>query len=371
MKSPYASRSARHFWKTGVSGQSAETISDLWMPKFSLVSGGGIATAGSCFAQHIARYLRDKGANVLDMERAPPGLSPANAAKYGYSIYSARYGNIYTVRHLLQLAQEAFGRITLPDIVWQRDGRFFDAMRPSVEPDGLPSIEAVRRHREQHLDRVKRLLVSADILVFTLGLTEAWVHKPSGTVYPTAPGTIAGSYDPEIHGFKNFDFAEVYGDFVAFRELVGKRNPSLKFLLTVSPVPLAATAEDRHVLVSTTYSKAVLRAVAGKLAADFDNVDYFPSFDLITSPCARGAFYDDGMRQVTEAGVAAAMKLFFDAQSGLPTEVRSDGDLQVATASASDQAEARRRRRARRQARLSPDSSQVVCEEVLLDAFSR
>ncbi|WP_339375331.1 hypothetical protein [Paracoccus yeei] len=34
-------------------------------------------------------------------------------------------------------------------------------------------------------------------------------------------------------------------------------------LLTVSPVPLAATTTDNQVLVPTTYSKSVLRSVAG------------------------------------------------------------------------------------------------------------
>ena len=126
MTSPYSDLPARSFWKGAVSRRSPETLSGLWQPKFSFARDTRIATAGSCFAQHISRYLRARKAIVVNLERSPPGLSAANAAKYGYGIYSARYGNIYTVRHLLQLTEEALGRFAPSDAVWERDGRFFD-----------------------------------------------------------------------------------------------------------------------------------------------------------------------------------------------------------------------------------------------------
>jgi hypothetical protein len=334
----------------------------LWQPKFLFAPDTRIATAGSCFAQHISRYLRARNAAVVDLEPAPPGLSATNAVKYGYGIYSARYGNIYTVRHLLQLTEEALGRFAPSDAVWERDGRFFDAMRIGVEPAGLPSAEAVQRHRLQHLGRVRRLFSQADVFVFTLGLTEAWTHRESGTVYPTAPGTIAGSYQPDVHAFRNFDFLEVYQDFVKFRRLAMKRNPGLKFLLTVSPVPLTATASDKHVLVATTYSKAVLRAVAGKLAETFEDVDYFPSFDLLSSASTRGAFHSDDARQITEPGVEAVMRIFFEAQPALAQA--SVTDAAGGLAGKRDEAGAGGHT-------PGAPAPEAVCEDILLDAFSR
>jgi hypothetical protein len=362
MTSPYSDLPARSFWKGAVSRRSPETVSGLWHPKFSFARETRIATAGSCFAQHIARYLRARKAIVVNLERSPPGLSAANAAKYGYGIYSARYGNIYTVRHLLQLTEEALGRFAPSDAVWERDGRFFDAMRIGVEPAGLPSAEAVRQHRLQHLGRVQSLFARADVFVFTLGLTEAWTHRESGTVYPTAPGTIAGSYRPDVHAFRNFDFLEVYEDFVAFRRLAMEQNPGMKFLLTVSPVPLAATATDQHVLVATTYSKSALRAAAGKLAETFENVDYFPSFDFLTGAFTRGAFHSDDARQITQAGVEAVMRIFFEAQPALAQAAATDA--------AGGRVGERDETGAGGRAPGSPAPA-AVCEDILLDAFSR
>lgn len=105
------------------------------------------------------------------------------------------------------------------------------------------------------------------------------MHSDSGTVFPTAPGTIAGEYDPNEFKFKNFNAFEIYEDLSLFIKRVREINPSVKFLFTVSPVPLTATATDDHVLVATTKSKSVLRTVAGQLSDEYDYIDYFPSYD--------------------------------------------------------------------------------------------
>ncbi len=81
-------------------------------------------------------------------------------------------------------------------------------------------------------------------------------------------------------------------------------------MLTVSPVALLATAENRHVLVSTTYSKSVLRTVCGELDAQYPDVAYFPSYEVITGSFNRGAYFAPDMREVTESGVSHVMRLF-------------------------------------------------------------
>ena len=88
-------------------------------------------------------------------------------------------------------------------------------------------------------------------------------------------------------------------------------NPDLRFLVTVSPVPLTATATDEHVLVATTYSKSVLRSVAGALAMEFADIDYVPSYEIIASPWSKGAFYESNLRTVTAEGVSSVMRVFF------------------------------------------------------------
>lgn len=115
-----------------------------------------------------------------------------------------------------------------------------------MEPVGLSCPEEVEAQRRHHLGRIRQLVSATDIFVFTFGLTKAWRDRPSGTVFPTAPGTIAGAYDPDAFEFVNLTFADTLADFLAFRALVKRRRPEARFLVTVSPVPLTATASGDH-----------------------------------------------------------------------------------------------------------------------------
>ncbi|MCW2308481.1 GSCFA domain-containing protein [Rhodobium gokarnense] len=307
MANPYTGKPDRAFWKRAVSSRHYSQLSDLAEPIDGFLDAR-IATAGSCFAQHIGRYLRNNGLNYMDLEPAPAILSPKSADRLGYGVYSCRYGNIYTSRQLVQLFDEAFRKREPVDAIWQKGERYYDALRPGIEPDGFVSPEAVRMLRQSHLSKVRRMFRKLDIFVFTLGLTECWVSTRDGTAYPIAPGVIAGTYTPQDYEFLNLRHRDIMDDLVRFRVALKEVNPEARLLFTVSPVPLAATATDNHVLVATTYSKSVLRAVAGEMTDEFDDVHYFPSFEVITGQPTRHAFYEPDLRSVAAAGVAEVMR---------------------------------------------------------------
>ena len=343
----YENLPARQFWKTGVQPFTYETVQEIYNPKWP-IEGMRIATAGSCFAQEIAKAMRARNYNVLDVEPKPPGIPEQLANEYGYRLYSARHGNIYTARHLLQLTQEALGgRQFEPSIyVIENGGRYYDAFRPKVEPAGLPSAEEVVEQRYDHLNRFRSLLSQCDLFIFTLGLTEAWFHKDADIVYQIAPGLTSGSYDPGQNDFRNLRFSEIMSDMLEFRKLAKSANPAMRFLLTVSPVPLTATAVPQHVLVSTTRSKSTLRAVAGELSESFDDIDYFPSFELLSTPFLGTGFFEENKRSVKRKGVEAVMRSFFAAHEGIE-------EKPAATSSAT-----------------TKTSDEVVCEDALLEAFA-
>jgi hypothetical protein len=124
-----------------------------------------------------------------------------------------------------------------------------------------------------------------------------------------------GRFDPRRHFFRNFDYGEVLADLRAVIDRARAINPGLRFLLTVSPVALAATATGAHVLVANTHSKSVLRAVAGQLTADLPYVDYFPAYELVASHPIRAMLHKPDLREVTPRGVALVMRHFFAAHT--------------------------------------------------------
>lgn len=311
MNHPYASQPDRAFWKKAISPHHPLDVTDWYQRKFPL-DGGKIATAGSCFAQHIGRRLRAEGFQYLDMEPPPPGLPQPLWADYGYGMFSARYGNVYTARQLVQLVQRALGSFRPVETHWEKAGGVVDPFRPTLEREPFGSVAELQALQADHLERVVELLGKTDVFVFTLGLTEAWVSRQDGAVFPLCPGTSAGGvFDPERHGFVNLGVGAVRADMDQFIALARKINPALKLLLTVSPVPLMATATNSHVAVASSHSKAVLRAVAGELAADLPFVDYFPSYEIISAPFMKGFFFQPDGREVSPHGVAHVMHIFF------------------------------------------------------------
>lgn len=309
---PYKTLPDKAFWRRSVVAPAPRNIDPVGDLKLRITPTMKVATAGSCFAQHIARHLKKSGYNYFVAETAHPSVMKSVAHANGYGLFSARYGNIYTARQLLQLFWRAFGSFTPVDDVWDGpNGSTVDPFRPSAQPGGFVSEAEMRADREWHLGQVKRMFLELDVFVFTLGLTEGWRSKADGSAYPICPGVEGGQFDPEKYEFSNQDVLEVLDDMNRFIDALRIVNPSAQVLLTVSPVPLAATAEPgAHVLTATTYSKAVLRAAAGMLVKRWDHVHYFPSYEIITSNASKGAYYADDLRNVVEAGVEHVMGLF-------------------------------------------------------------
>jgi hypothetical protein len=356
---PYQSLPARSFWRTAVAEPEMLAIDDLWTPKFELGQDDPILTAGSCFARHIGRTLLELGMNWRDAEPAPPGLTAAERAARQYGVFSFRTGNIYTAAMLRQWLGWATGAEAPAEESWVEDGRHFDPFRPSVEPAGYDSVEAMLAARRTTLTAIRAAVADASCLVFTLGLTEAWHDRRDGVVYPVCPGTVRGVFDPDRHEFRNHTFAQVQQDVLAAVDLARSVNPGLRVLLTVSPVGLTATATGEHALTANTYSKSVLRAVAGQLAQEHEQIDYFPAYEIITGVPFRGAFYEPNLRDVTPAGVEFVMRRF---TAALSRQSASQAANQPAGQGAGHQAGAERAD--------SGKEADLLCDDAVLDYYN-
>lgn len=306
---PYTQLPPASFWKTAIADIEPKDIQRLWQPKFPVSRETKILTAGSCFAQHISRALGQKGFSWIDSEPAPADLPHELHAENGYGVFSFRTGNIYTAALLRQWIFWALGLAQPGTEIFEQNGRYHDPFRPAFPPGGYASPEELLQARSATLQAIKGALQQADVFIFTLGLTEAWKNA-GGDIYPMCPGTLRGEFSEAVHKFHNFCEPEIMRDLNEAFDALRKLNPRIRFLLTVSPVPLTATASGQHVLVANTYSKSVLRSVAGHLAQTREDVDYFPSFELIATPPYKGQFFEKNMRSVTAEGVAFVMSQF-------------------------------------------------------------
>ena len=356
MTNPYTALPKTAFWKTAVPEQKPMQIGGLWKPKFPIRPDHGIVTAGSCFAQHIGRTLAGRRYNWLDCEPAPMYLSDQDSRDFNYGIFSFRAGNIYTAKMLRQWLMLAFDPTAqdFADEFWEVDGRFFDPLRPVIEPGGFASADELLKSRAATLAAIRKAVQRARVFIFTMGLTESWRNRKTGMEYAMCPGTAGGTFDAQLHEFHNHSHGEILKDMRRSLAIMRGASPRLRVLLTVSPVPLTATASGQHVLNATTYSKSVLRSVAGHLTAAKGFVDYFPSYEIITAPPFGGRFYGPNKRSVLPKGVNFVMQNFFADQQATFDVVKQRRLEHPMPAVKRDKV-------------ISAD---VRCEEELLDAFT-
>lgn len=329
---PYRQLPEHQFWRRAVSKIEPAALDPVVAPKFRISCTDAIATAGSCFAQHIARRLQASGYHYLVTETPPSDMKSEAARNLQFGVYTARYGNVYTPRQLRQLFERTVDRSVVELGAWQRetDGRFIDPYRPEIVGEGFASSAAVLTSRTEHLGAVLQMMGECRVLVFTLGLTEAWADQRTGHVVPLAPGVVGASSQQQHFQFVNFRAEEARDDLFAALDLLHQRNPHVRVLLTVSPVPLIATYESQHVLTATTLSKSVLRVAAEEAKRHFSFCDYFPSYEIITSQSNRGRYFGEDLRSVTSEGVDHVMRIFMKHYCSLDAVALGDAEAALA-----------------------------------------
>ena len=352
MAHPYEALPEQAFWRSAVAQRHFSEIEGLWSPKFAIDPQDRLVTFGSCFAQNISRALRKRGYDWLSTEPPPPLLSEAEASRFNYNVYSCRTANIFTTSLLLQWTRWAFQEQPAPAEAWRNDDRYFDPFRPTIEPGGFESADEMLALREVTIRAFAEAVTLADVFVFTLGLTEGWRNKQHGYEYQMCPGTAAGDFDATSHRFDNADVLQVIENLREVIDLMRAHNRNLRFLLTVSPVPLTATNSDQHVMVATLEAKSILRAAASQMARYRDFVDYLPSYEIISSPVMQGAFFAPNKREVAPMGVEFVMNHFFS-----QLQRRTPAAVAAAPRVPSPVATSGRSR------------ADLVCEEELLAAF--
>lgn len=333
-----------------------------------------IASAGSCFAQNIARYLSSKNFTYNVCEAAPMFFNKEQAADWGYGQFSCRFGNIYTVLQLEQLLERALGRRKVADQFWQNeDGRWFDLLRPRINRYGFDSLEVAQIDTREHLDSVLEMFRTSSIFVFTYGLVEYWYDEKDGTVFPTAPGCGYGRFDLSRHKPGLMGVADIVRSTKAAMNMIREINPDLKVIVTISPVPLLATHRDMNIVQASVHSKSLLRVAVEECLPLFEQFFYFPSYEIVTQ-YSSPPVWDETGRNPSQSTLEVVFKNFehyFVAEGDslvgdMPASVAPKAQVATATANLSAAASAPASAQA---VALKPvtsavrSASEIVCDE--------
>lgn len=297
---PYYDRDEIFFWRSGVASIS------LGQDKFNKshqidlsVENPRISSVGSCFAQHVGKWLNNEGYSFNQSALATDQTS------------SFAFGNLYTPRCLLQWFDiiDKNKQFDAGCAIYVENNRYYDLLRPSVNPDGFDTEDNLVEARILAATEMYQTIVNTDLLIFTLGLTECW-EDLNHVFYPSCPGVISGKFNDEQYKFHNFTYDEICSDLKRLESCLTSINPNIKVILTVSPVPLTATMTNKHILVANQHSKSLLRTAASFMTDNYTNFEYFPSYELITVPTAQDFRFEANLRSVTPEAVNYVMEHF-------------------------------------------------------------
>lgn len=271
-----------------------------------------IASAGSCFASEIAYNLQRRGFNYLVEEnfyRLDEGVFADDYdLEKKIAGASANWGILFNTASFRQLAEAAFGEIQLPPMLLKakyKEASYYTF--PFRENVYFKTPEAFEIDQPKHLVAVRNVLTKAKVFVITPGLNECWQFMSNKFYLSRNPRNLGIA---ALVKHRVLSLEENIQNLQRFIDLVRSHNKDIKFIISVSPVPLMATglAHEAHVVQANGHSKAVLRVAVEEICRKNKDVVYFPSYEIVTS-CSKDAFEADA-RHVTRPTVERIMKVF-------------------------------------------------------------
>ncbi len=264
-----------------------------------ITPGSSVFAIGSCFAREIERVLDLKGFDI-------GSYVPGNADDV---IKEVALTNRYnTASMLLELRRLLEGPGILPDnalFIEQPSGQFIDSHYHSSVNGMMPEMLARRARFQHHFQSIR----NADVLFFTLGLNEA-AYDPRVGLYRNVSPTvreIRSGLPVEVHTFTTAENLHLLNAIHALIRAHCPKNP--RIFVTVSPVPLTLTYQEKDVIVANAEGKAILRAAAAEFCASHPDVTYFHSYEMAMS-AAPGAVFTGDRRHVKKRFVATIVAEF-------------------------------------------------------------
>lgn len=278
-----------------------------------------IFTIGSCFAYEIRTAFKAKGFNVYPkyehLEIDPKRQVVAKLHKddninhYDTFVIRQEFERAFNCTHatiddFFALRGCPLNQAFNSEVIYQDPGR-----KMVYGADEASALEISRKFDEC----VREGVEAADLYVITLGLIETWINPRNGQYLCRPPGTgYNGGVGKEMGEFRLTHFQENYENVRAIIEMIRSRYPNKHIVLSVSPVALHLTYTKNDIIPANTYSKSVLRTVAGQIMAEYGDtghVHYMPSYEIAQY---HDIFEEDG-RHVTRQSANFIIDTFMGA----------------------------------------------------------
>lgn len=281
-------------------------------PSFRLDTTKPVFTIGSCFAREIEE--------VLLRRSVPLPLRRFSVSKEEWPYLASGLLNEYHPGTMNQRIEAAYSPRAWPEETAEpAEGGFLDLLMSQ----GGPVARGRLLERRDEIDGIYTHLPTSDAVVITLGFVEAWFDSLTGCWLNRMPSPRSLKTGKGRFRFVRFEYDEACSLMERAIARIVDHRPDVKILLSVSPVPLQSTFSGDDCVVANSHSKAVLRLCATRLTRRFRQVDYFPSFEMVTSSGPRALKID--LVHVKPEFIERVMDVMFKHYVDGPADVAGQG----------------------------------------------
>ncbi len=263
-------------------------------PSFSFSKTDKIFTIGSCFAREIEKHMSALGFTLPALSVTIPAeernSETANDILNKYSVHSMENEIRWAFGEPLPAAEEFY--LKAGDNLWH------DAqLVPNLKPGTLERTT----ERRATVSSLFGSIPDCRIIVVTLGLAEAWYDTKTSLYLNGMPPQQAITAEPSRFELHILSLQDIVESLERIHSLLATHgHPDFRILITVSPVPFKATFSGGDALVANMYSKSVQRSAAEVFARKHSNVDYFPSYEIVSLSDRKLAYELDNIHVTTQ-----------------------------------------------------------------------
>jgi hypothetical protein len=220
-----------------------------------------LMTIGSCFAEVVGNQLFESKFRVL------PNL----------------FGTVFNPYSIAKLVKMCSAD-TLPHVghYVRSDGNLFFHydFHSSVYSD--VSVDDLDGKIRRNLIQTRQLLRNTDVLILTFGTAFVYRYLKTNELVTNCHKTPGKEFKKELLSLETLSgvMEELLG-------LVARLNPAARVILTVSPV-----RHTRDTLQLNQVSKAILRLLCHELEERYENVAYFPAYEIMLDELRDYRFYE-------------------------------------------------------------------------------
>src|SRR5438874_2503489 len=274
-------------------------------PKFTFRRDDKFYAIGSCFARGLENALAHYEVAVESAAPEFATLQPANKEVSGLGFIN-KY-NTFSILNELRWALDPEAVFPVESIVQVDETIWSD---PHTNPAlTLAGLEETLQRRAL-MQKVTKRISNCRGVIITLGLVEVWRDIEADVYLNHTPIPSLLRTQRQRYEFQLTSVAQNFAILEATHALLSRYgHPNVRIVVTVSPVPLLNTFSTLDIVVANTYAKSLLRTVAQEWAAAHENVDYFPSYEIVLNS-DRAAAWEPDLRHVKGAGAQHIMELF-------------------------------------------------------------